>query len=131
MKQMTVIVQDKVGLLADISYILGKAKINIDSVSVVSSGGTAILTFLLSDEKKAAQLLRQNGYKVLESEIFIVKLKDRPGELSELSSKLANAKINILSLYIVAKEAGYTYIAIKVDKTKKAKQLLKPYMELE
>ncbi|MEM4347948.1 MAG: ACT domain-containing protein [Candidatus Anstonellaceae archaeon] len=131
MKQMTVIVPDKVGLLADISYILGKAKINIDSVSVASTEGTAILTFFLKDEKKAAQLLRQNGYKVLESEVFIARLKDRPGELSELSSKLAEANINILNLYIVAKESGYAYVAIKVDKPRKAKKILIPYLQAD
>ncbi|MEM4554476.1 MAG: ACT domain-containing protein [Candidatus Anstonellaceae archaeon] len=131
MKQMTVIVPDKVGLLADISYILGKAKINIDSVSVASTGGTAILTFFLKDEKKAAQLLRQNGYKVLESEVSIARLKDRPGELSELSSKLAEANINILNLYIVAKESGYAYVAIKVDKPRKAKKILIPYLQAD
>jgi len=131
MKQMTVIVNDEVGVLADISYLLGKAKINIDSISVISSQGKAILTFLLKDEKKAANLLKSNGYQVLESEIFVIRLKDEPGELSKLSSILVKEKINITSLYIVAKERGNSIIALKVGKPKKAKKILFPYMKIE
>jgi hypothetical protein len=131
MKQMTVIARDRVGVLADISYLLGKAKINIESVSAVSSNDKAILTFLLKDEKRAAQLLRHNGYHVLESEILVVRLKDEPGALSSLSSRLVEAKISISSLYIVAKEAGTSIVALKVDKPKKAKKLLAPYVAMD
>lgn len=130
MKQMTVIVSDKVGVLADISYLLGKAKINIESVSAASSQGKAVLTFLLKDEKKAAHLLKENGYHVLESEIFVIRIKDEPGELSKLSSILVKEKIGISSLYIVAKERGFSIVALKTDKPKKAKKILSPYMKI-
>ncbi len=131
MKQMTVIAQDKVGVLADISYILGKARINIESVAAVSSEGKAVLTFLLADEKRAAQLLKHNGYRVLESEIFVVRLRDEPGELSKLSSRLTGAKISIMNLYVVARDRGFSIIALKVDKPKAAKKILEPYLAIE
>ena len=131
MKQMTVIAQDKVGMIADISYILGAAKINIDSVMAVSSEGKAILTFLLKDGERAARLLEHNGYNVLESEIFLIRLKDEPGELSRVSSLLGEKKINIASLYVVARDRGHSIVALKVDKPRKAKKLLSPYMQIE
>ena len=131
MKQMTVVAQDKVGVLADISYLLGKARINIESVAAVSSEGKAIITFLLADEKKAAQLLKHNGYHVLESEIFVVRLRDEPGELSKLSSRLTQAKISIANLYVVARDRGFSIVALKVDKPKAAKKVLAPYLAIE
>ena len=131
MKQMTVIAQDKVGVIADISYILGAAKINIESVMGISSEGKAILTFLLKDGEKAARLLKNNGYRVLESEIFLIRLKDEPGELSKVSTLLGEKKVNIASLYVVARDKGNSIVALKVDKPRKAKKLLAPFMKME
>jgi len=131
MEQITVVVDDKVGVLADISYVLGKAKINIESLLVVSMSGKAILTFFVKDEARATKLLRASGYKVLESEILVVRLKDAPGQLSQMSSMLVAEKISILNLYFIAKEKGGSILALRVDKTKKAKKVLAPYMKLE
>ena len=131
MKQVTVVAQDKVGVIADISFILGSAKINIESILAVSSDGKAIITLLLKDGEKAVRLLKSNGYHVLESEIFLIRLKDEPGELSRVSSLLGEKKVNIASLYVVARDRGYSIVALKVDKPRKAKRLLAPYLKIE
>ncbi|MCX6773186.1 MAG: ACT domain-containing protein [Candidatus Micrarchaeota archaeon] len=57
MKQITIVADDKVGLLADISYILGKARVNIDAISVEVHGGKAIISLTFKDDKKAISLL--------------------------------------------------------------------------
>ena len=130
-KQIAVVADDKVGVLADISYILGKSKINIESLSVVSMERKAVLVFFVKDEKRACQLLKANGYNVLESEIIIARIHDQPGELSKLSSILAKAGVNILNLYVIAREHGESVVALRVDKTAKAKKLLSAYASLE
>ncbi|MCX8174872.1 MAG: ACT domain-containing protein [Candidatus Micrarchaeota archaeon] len=130
-KQITLVVDDKVGVLADVACILGKARINIESISAVSMEGKAIITLFVSDEKRAAGLLRKYGFHILESEIIVLKLKDEPGELSKVSSALSEAGINIINLYIIAKERGFSIIAAKVDKPSAAKRLLKPYLDIE
>ncbi len=129
MEELTIVVDDKVGIVADVSYILGKAKINIEALAVEVHGGKAILNITVKDAKKAMQYLSGSGYRVLESEIFVVKLKDEPGELSKMSSLLAKAKISILSLFFLAKESGYSVLALKVDRPRKAESLLAPYLQ--
>ncbi len=131
MDQLTVVVDDKVGVLADISYLLGKSRINIDSLTAVSMGKKAILTFFVKDSVRAAQLLKSNGYKLLESEILVVRLKDEPGQMAELTGLLAHEKINVLNLYYVAKEKGTAIVAVRVDKTTKAKKVLQHLMKLD
>ena len=123
--------EDKVGALADISYLLGKSRINIDSLTAVSMDGKAILTLFIKDAKKAAQLLKSNGYKILESEVLVVRLKDEPGEMAKLSGLLAKNNINVTSLYYVAKDKGIAIVALHVDKVTKAKRVLAPMMNLE
>ena len=128
MKEITIVGEDKVGALADISYILGKARINIESVSATAMEGKAIISLMVKDEKRATELLKNNGYHVLEAEIFVVKLKDEPGRLSDLSKTLSDEGVSISSLYVVAKDKGYTVVALRVDKPHKAKKLLAPIL---
>lgn len=128
MKEITIVGEDKVGSLADISYILGKARINIESVSATSMEGKAIVSLMLKDDKRATELLKSNGYQVLEAEIFVVKLADEPGRLSEITKMLSNEGVSISSLYVVAKDKGVTIVALRADKPHKAKKLLAPYL---
>jgi len=128
MKQITVVVADKVGVLADISYILGKARINIESLSVEVQGGKSVINLVVSDEKKAEQVLKSNSYHVLSGEMLVIKVKDEPGALSDVSKKLQKAKINISSIYLLTRGEGYSLDALMVDKPKKAKKVLCEYL---
>jgi hypothetical protein len=128
MKQITLVVADRVGLLADISYMLGKAKVNINSLSVEVQGGKSVINLVVSDEKKASQVLKSNGYNVLAGEMLVIKVKDAPGALSEISKKLQKARINIESIYLLARGEGYSLDALMVDKPKKAKKVLAGYL---
>jgi hypothetical protein len=128
MKQLTIVMDDRVGLLADLSYILGKAKVNIDSISAEIRGGKAVINVLVSDEAKALLVLKANNYHVLSSEMILIKLKDEPGELSKVSQKLQAAKVNIEGLYIVVRGDGYCLDALKVDKAQKARKILGDYL---
>lgn len=131
MEQITLVMEDKVGALADISYLLGKSRINIESLTAVSMDGKAIITFFVKDARKAAHLLKSNGYKTLESEILVVRLKDEPGKMAEFTGLLAKNRISVLNLYYLAKEKGVAIVAVHVDKTTKAKHVLAKMMNLE
>ncbi|MFA4982947.1 MAG: ACT domain-containing protein [Candidatus Micrarchaeia archaeon] len=124
MKQLTITMDDKVGVLADISYILGKAKINIESVSAEAYGGKVVINLTVKDDKRAAELLAASGYKALESDVLVVKVKDAPGELSKISTRLKDANIDIQSLFILARGDGYSLDVFKVDKPKAARKIL-------
>jgi len=125
MKQLTIITEDRVGLLADISYILGKARMSILGVSAEAHDGNAIVNLVVKDDKRAEQLLAANGYKVLESDMLVVRVKDEPGALSSLSKKLKDANISVQSLYLVMRSEGHSLGALKVDKPKAARKVLK------
>ncbi|MCX8196847.1 MAG: ACT domain-containing protein [Candidatus Micrarchaeota archaeon] len=129
MKQITIIANDRIGLLADISYILGKAKINIEAISVQTQGKKGIINLTVKDDQKAIKMLSSNGFQVFPAEILVVRLKDEPGQMAQMTKILKENKINIESLYIIAKdEQGYAIHALKVDKLKKAKKLLSGFL---
>ena len=128
-KQITVVAEDKVGLLADISYILGKAKINIESLSVEVQGNKCLIDLSVKDEAKATSLLTSSGYQVLKADVLVVKIKDEPAQMAQFTSRLAKEKINMVSMSMITKENGYDTYALQVDHTAKAKRVLASYMK--
>ena len=61
MKSVTIVSDDRVGLLADISYVLGKSNVNIEGLSVDVVGGKAIISIEVKDQKKASDILAGTG----------------------------------------------------------------------
>ena len=53
------------------------------------------------------------GFEFTESEILVVSLIDRPGELHKLATRLGNEGINSLAIYIIEKAT----LALYVDKS--------------
>ena len=124
MKTITVVADDKVGLLADISYILAKSKINIESVNVDVVAGKAIISLSLSDIAKGKTVVEAGGYIVEEANAVVVKLPDSPGELGKVTDMLAKDGINIQGLHTLSKDGTNTVVAILVDKPRRANTLL-------
>jgi hypothetical protein len=128
MKQITVLVDDKVGVLADISFLLGKAKINIESIDVVVAGGKGVINVLVKDESSAVRILTSNGYKVLQTDVVVVQMPDTPGELSKMSKMLAENGVNIEAVHMLTRGDGKTIYTLKLDKQPKGEKLLENYI---
>jgi len=127
-KSVTIVADDKVGLLADISYILAKAKINIDSVTVDVIGGKAIISLGLSDAVKGKGVLEAASYKVEDVNSVVVKLPDKPDELSKITAMLTKDGVKVENVRTLSKDEGNTILAITVDKPKRAIGVLKNYL---
>lgn len=131
MKQLTIIADDKVGLLADISYLLSHAAVNIESISVSVAGGKAFINLGVRDDSRVLQVLKANGYDVIASDMLVIKLADQPGELARVAKLLSDAGIAIENVVVLAKTEGVVFDCLKVDKTEKARKVLGPYLDLE
>lgn len=128
MKDLVVTVKDRVGLLADLSFILAKNKINIESVDVDVINENAIITLSLSDNDRGKIILEKSGYVVDESDIIKIKLLDKPGELNKVADLLSKESVNIKTMHIISKENNYTILAIRVNNQKKALEILKKFL---
>jgi len=131
MKTVTIVSEDKVGLLADISYILAKANINIESLNVDVVGGKAVIMLSVKDEVKARSALEASNYKVNADNTIVIKLNDQPGELSKVTRMLADEGVNIENVLMLSRDSKNTILSMSVDKLAKAQKLLKQYMITE
>ncbi len=128
MKTVTVVSDDKVGLLADISYVLGKAKVNIESINGDVVSDKSIIVLSLSNADKGKEVLEATGYEVAEKNSVVIKLKDEPGELARITDLLSKEKVNIGNVHMLSKDSKETVLSIEVDRPRRATTLLKDYL---
>jgi len=128
MKTITIIAEDKVGLLADVSYILGKAKVNIESINGDVVSDKSIIMLSLSDAAKGKEVLEASGYKVTEVNSIVLKLNDEPGELGKVTNMLSGEGISINNVNMLSKDGKQTVLSLNVDKPKRASTILQSYL---
>lgn len=118
---LTVILEDKPGTLADLGEALGAAGVNIDGFCGFPCEGRGVIHILVGDGPAARAALTRVGMQVeAEREVLLVEAEDRPGALGEVARKIARAGVNINLVYKVTQ----TQIAIGADDPAKAKSVL-------
>lgn len=128
MKDICVVTEDRMGLLADISYILGQARINIDSIAVSAVGGKAVFSIMVRDQEKAKSVLEGNGFQVSSGNVVYVKLDDKPGQLAEIAKMLSKNRISVDNVHLISKDGKSSIVGVAVSRPRKAKKLLNPFL---
>lgn len=128
MKTITIVADDKVGLLADISYVLAKSKINIESVNVEVVGGKAIIAIGLTDVMRGKGVVEAAGYKVEEPSTIVIKIKDEPGEFDRIAQMVHKEGAKIQGSKVLSQDGKVSVMALAVDKPKKAVSVLANYL---
>lgn len=126
-KQLSVVLENLPGTLAEICDCLAQAEVNILALSIADMLDTGELRMVVSDAKKAKLLLEDKGYDVLESEVLVVEMLNKPGVLADIAKRLARGKVNIE--YCYCSTSGYQGKAmgiLKVSDTLKASYILTP-----
>ena len=101
MKDLTVILEDRPGTLADVGEALGKAGINIEGGCGFPCEGEGVLHILVEDAAAARRALEGIGLEVRgEREVLVLEIEDRPGTLGEVSRRIANAGVNVDLVYL-------------------------------
>jgi hypothetical protein len=120
-KDLTVILQERPGTLADMAELLEKEGINIEGICGTKFQGGGFIHVLVEDANGARRVLEANELKISkEREVLIRDIEDKPGALAKLTRQLANAEVNIEVIYLSTK----TRVVIGVDKIEKARSLL-------
>lgn len=120
-KDLTVIIENRPGTLADVGEALGKAGINIDGFCGFPSEGKGVLHTLVEDVAGAKRELQQAGFEVRgEREVLVLEIEDRPGVLGDITRRIAKAGANIDLVYL----ATNTRLVIGADNLNKARAAL-------
>ena len=98
-KQLTVVTQNTEGTLAGVTGVVADKGVNIENVCAYTVGDVAVVHLLTDDKEKARAALEKAGYRVMETEVIVVQMWNRPGSLSALAAKFRDHAINIQYVY--------------------------------
>ena len=118
---MTVFLENQTGRLAEVARILKDANINLQGFSTTEARDYGILRLVVSDTDTAKQKLKEAGFTTHIAEAICIKVEDKPGELYKILDILANAKINIDYVYVIAQ----TKLVLSVSEISKTESILK------
>ncbi len=124
MKQFSVFVDDKLGELARVAEALAQNAINIRGLATDRLGTRPAIKIITDDESSSRRALERAGLAFEESEVVVVDLIDRPGEIAKVARRAARGGVNIDSVFLIGKKGTPAAIALGTRDSKKAKKAL-------
>ena len=111
--------EDRPGALAALVEVLSRSGVNIEGLAEIDG----VVHVLARDPNAARSALRSGGYEIQgELEVLLLPMPDRPGELSMILRRLADAGINLRFAYL----ATETRVVIGAEDVSRARQALGP-----
>jgi hypothetical protein len=103
-KDLTVMIEDRPGTLADLGEATGKAGVNIEGMCGFPSEGKGVIHVLVEDADATRRALEGAGLEVRdERDVLILRqgtdIVDRPGQTGEIMRRLADEAINVDLIY--------------------------------
>jgi hypothetical protein len=98
-RQLTVVIDNAMGRLAHVTGVVADAGVNIENVCAYSVDGIAVFHFLTDDNEKAREALEKEGFRVMDTEVILLQLWNRPGSLSAVATKFRQQAINLQYVY--------------------------------
>ena len=127
MKDCSIQLTNHPGDLARVAQALGRRGVNIKALAGLSIGGSAMTRILPDDIVAARSALEAANIRFTESEVHIVLLENKAGELANVASRLGEAGINLEAIYITGIAGDLIELAIASDNPKKAKKILEEF----
>ncbi len=125
-KQISVVLKNIPGMLADLSQILGKEGVNIRAISVADTSEVSTVRLVTDDPVKAMNILKSSNFTAYETDVLAVETPDHPGGLFAVVKPLKEADINVLYLYpYLGRTNDQAIVILGVDKLRDAEEVLK------
>ncbi len=124
-KQLSVFLPNKPGILAKFTALLEKNSINIRALTVADTADYGVLRLIVNVPEKCIKLLKDENYLVSETEIIALEVEDKPGGLNKVAKVMGDNGINIEYLYsTLTTGAGAAIILMRVNDLEKAMKIL-------
>jgi len=124
-EQISIFIENKSGRLAEVSRILGEAKVNIRALSLADTSDFGILRLIVDNTDQALQVLKAHSFTVNKTEVIGVEVPDQPGGLCSILEVLDQNQINVEYMYaFVERSGGNAVIIFRFDNVDEAIRVL-------
>lgn len=124
MRQFNVFVENKVGELARVAEALAQNAINIRGLATERTGMRPTVKIVTDDEASTRAALKRAGLNFDETDVFVIDLMDRPGEIAKIAKRAAQAGVNFDSVFLIGKAGTPAALAVGTPDQTKAKKLM-------
>ncbi len=125
-KQLTVVVENKRGALAEICTRLAERAVNILGLWVPEQTGKAPVRIVVNRAEAAKKVFDDLGLEYFEEEVLAAHLSDRPGALGKLTRKLADHNVDVKYAYgSISRGAKRALIILAVSDPEAAARVIK------
>jgi hypothetical protein len=127
MKEITVIAEDRAGLVADVTEALASVGINLESIDAEALGATAVVRLTVDRYDDALRALAKAQFHALTEDAILVRLDDEPGGLARVARRFKDAGVNLRAVRLVYRDTRHkkAIVAIAAEKTDQAIALVK------
>ena len=101
-----------------------KNKVTANAIKTNTIGMTNIFTIQVDKPDIALKKLHEQSIKAVSDNHILIKIKDEPGALAEISQTLRQANLEADSIHIMHLNSGYTIVAISTNELSNTKKLL-------
>lgn len=123
--QLVVFLENRPGALAELTEVLSSAKVNIEAILLEGSVDFGNVRMHVDAPRKAEKALKDAGFQYRTGEAITLNLSNEPGQLADVSRKLAKAKVNIDALFgTTAPGTDQAEFVLMVNDVAKAKKAL-------
>ena len=125
MDQLSVFVENKQGRLAEITRILGNNGIDIRALSIADTKEFGILRLIVSEPKRGALVLKEEGFTVSLTKVICIGIEDQPGGLANAMEVLRDNAISVEYMYAyISRSDTNAYVILRVADNEKAIRIL-------
>ena len=114
--QYSVFLPNRPGALADLARLFTDAGLNMVGIASEVRDDSGLVRVALEGAGDHSAVLSKAGFASVETRLLSVEVEDKPGALAGIARKLADAGINITTVYGTALGRQGSRILIAVDK---------------
>lgn len=128
MKQISVIAKDREDITAAIAELMAEKSINIETLDIERVEGTSVVTLTVDAYDDALSALQDAGFEAVTEDALLIRVPDAPGTLAKIARRFLDEDIHVRSLRILRRRNGWGIVAVSVDRTDRAYELLGEYI---
>lgn len=125
MKEITILTPpERPGTLADVTELLAARGVNITDMEVVEDEAHGIIRLLAEPYDVALRALTEGGWHALSEGVLLIRLKDEPGAIARVAARFREPAVNVTSLRILRRHAGWATVGLSTSDNALARTLL-------
>lgn len=119
-KQISVFLPNKKGMLAQVSRYLADNNIDLKALSIADTQDFGILRLICDNVENVEKILKDGGYLTVITDVLVTSIKNVPGALASITEALSEADVSVEYVYEFPTVSENILFVFRVDDNKVA-----------